>query len=134
MASEYPPENIEPDIERRLTIARITIPPKETWKGYISPSELEALTTSSPVEQKLILLVSMIEQQVDLILNAMQLQNSQMRQLEAAQIRSEMERGREAERDRGMQSLWRFLKWAGLLLGAAAIAFFAKKFLPQLFP
>lgn len=134
MASEYPPENIEPDIERRLTIARIVLPSKETWKGYVGAEEIAALGAASPMEQKAWLFASALEQQIDLLLSAVQLQNYQMRQLEAAQIRARLEREQEAERDRGMQSLWKFLRWAGLLIGAAAIAFFAKKFLPQLFP
>jgi len=134
MPSEYPPENFEPEIERRLTIPRIILPSKDTWKGYVAASEIAELGAASPMEQKAWVFASALEQQIDLLLGAVQLQNYQMRQMEASIIRARMEREAEKEKDRGLQSLWRFLKWAGLLVGAAAIAFFAKKFLPQMFP
>ncbi len=130
----YPPENFEPDIERRLTIPRIVLPAKETWKGYVGQADLNELTASSPLEQKLLLFVSMLEQQIDLLLNATQLQNYQMRQMEAALIRARLEREAEQEKERGLRAFWKFCRWAGLLIGAAAIAFFAKKWFPILFP
>ncbi len=131
---EYPSENIEPEIERLLTIPRIVMPSKDTWEGYIKPADIADMGTASPLQQKLLLFASALEQQVDLLLNSAQLQNSQMRQLEAGMIRARLEREREAEADRGLKNLWRFLKWAGLLAGAAVVAFAVKKWLGINFP
>ncbi len=127
-------EGIEPEIERLLTIPRLDIKPKEAWRGYIKSEDIAELSTATPMDQKHWLFSSMLEQAIDDILIHVKQHNRYLRQLEAGQIRARLALEREAEQDLGIRNMWKFIRWFSLIAGGAVIVFFARKWLPQLFP
>jgi hypothetical protein len=127
-------EQFEAEIERQLTIPRMVIRTKDSWVGYVRASEISELSSASPMEQKHWLFSSMLEQQIDLLLDIAQQNNHYLRMLEAAIIRARLQRERDVEKEIGLRNMWKFLRWFGLLAGAAIIAFFAKKWLGVLSP
>jgi len=132
--NEPPAEHFEPEIERLLTIPKLISKSKDAWEAYLKPEDIESLSAATLMEKKNWFLSSVLERKLDEVLDWLQQHNFHLRQIEAEQIREKLRHEREHENQRGLVSMWGFIRWTGIVAGGVTIAFLIKKWLTALFP
>ncbi len=122
---KLPDEKIEPEVLREMTIPLLELDPTD-FEPYVKAKDLKDFT---PRDQKILLAMSIFEQQNEVLLNTALLQNRQMRNLEADAIRRRNKDKEETAERKVDTWRWSLLKWIGATLGAGALAKYAFKWL-----
>jgi len=123
---QLPEEKIEPEVLREMTIPLIVVDEKDDFEAHIKEKDLVDFEER---DKKILLAMSVIEQKQDFLIWAVQMQNRNMRHLEAESIRQRHSAETQEVQQKVDSWKWSLIRWIGATIGAGILASIAKKWI-----